>query len=130
VREEARRRLAAEKEDATKPFDAGSARDILARSRQNHGFHRGPDCASERRMPGRWPSDKTGKTTFELNLASQPAHGGKDSWQVLRCDRWLGRSPSFKLEVSGPQLARWADESAIPRDRTVSLGESTRCRIP
>jgi AAA domain len=79
VREEARRRLAAEKEDATKPFDAGLLEDILARP---------PEPPF--RVEGLLPSEagtlvvaqrKTGKTTLTLNLARS----------LLTGQRFLGR---------------------------------------
>jgi AAA domain len=126
VREEARRRLAAEKEDATKPFDAGLLEDILARP---------PEPPF--RIEGLLPSEagmlvvaqrKTGKTTLMLNLARS----------LLTGQRFLGRFEVRPLagkiailnfEVSGPQLARWAHEVGVPQDR-LFLVNLRGCRNP
>jgi hypothetical protein len=103
VREEAKRRLAAEKEGSTKPFDAGLLEDILAR-RLEPPF----------RIEGLLPSEagmlvvaqrKTGKTTFELNLARSLVTGqrflGRFAVRPL-----AGKIAILNFEVSGPQLAR------------------------
>jgi hypothetical protein len=126
VREEARRRLAAEKEDATKPFDAGLLEDILARP---------PEPPF--RIEGLLPSEggmlvvaqrKTGKTTFELNLARSLLTGqrflGRFAVRPL-----AGKIAILNFEVSGPQLARWADEVGVPRDR-LFLVNLRGCRNP
>jgi hypothetical protein len=126
VREEAKRRLAAEKEDATKPFDAGLLEDILARP---------PEPPF--RIEGLLPSEagmlvvaqrKTGKTTFELNLARSLLTGqrflGRFAVRPLS-----GRIAILNFEVSGPQLARWAHEVGVPQHR-LFLVNLRGCRNP
>ena len=126
VRDEARRRLAAEKEGATTPFDAGLLEDILARP---------PEPPF--RIEGLLPSEagmlvvaqrKTGKTTLMLNLTRS----------LLTGQRFLGRFEVrpvagsvaiLNFEVSGPQLARWADEVGVPQDR-LFLVNLRGCRNP
>ena len=126
VREEARRRLAAEKEGATTPFDAGLLQDILARP---------PEPPF--RIEGLLPSEagmlvvaqrKTGKTTLMLNLTRS----------LLTGQRFLGRFgvrpvvgsiAILNFEVSGPQLGRWAHEVGVPQDR-LFLVNLRGCRNP
>jgi hypothetical protein len=126
VREEARRRLAAEKEDATKPFDAGLLEDILARP---------PEPPF--RIEGLLPSEagmlvvaqrKTGKTTLMLNLARSLLTGQRflSRFEVRPLS---GRIAILNFEVSGPQLARWADEVGVPQDR-LFLVNLRGCRNP
>lgn len=98
------------------PFDHGLLVDVLARPA-------GPPM----RVEGLVPSEagvllvaqrKTGKTTFCLNYARS----------LLTGTDFLGRFPVVPLsahgrvaflnfEVSGAQLARWADEVGVPQDR-------------
>jgi hypothetical protein len=114
VREEARRRLAAEKEGPTTPFDAGMLEDILARP---------PEPPF--RIEGLLPSEggmlvvaqrKTRKTTLMLNLARSLLTGrrflGRFGVRPL-----VGRIAILNFEVSGPQLARWAHEVGVPHHR-------------
>ena len=126
VRDEARRRLAAEKEDATKPFDAGLLEDILARP---------PEPPF--RIEGLLPSEagmlvvaqrKTGKTTLMLNLARSLLTGQRflSRFEVRPLS---GRIAILNFEVSGPQLARWADEVGVPQDRLFLLN-LRGCRNP
>jgi hypothetical protein len=99
VREEARRRLAAEKEGATEPFDAGLLEDILARP---------PEPPF--RIEGLLPSEagmlvvaqrKTGKTTLMLNLARSllTGQGFLGRFEVRRL---CGNIAILNFEVSGP----------------------------
>jgi hypothetical protein len=126
VREEARRRLAAEKEDATKPFDAGMLEDILARP---------PEPPF--RVEGLLPSEagmlvvaqrKTGKTTLMLNLARSLLTGQRflGRFEVRPLS---GRIAILNFEVSGPQLARWAHEVGVPQHR-LFLVNLRGCRNP
>ncbi len=114
VREEAKRRLAAEKQDHALPFDAGLLGAILDRPAE-------PPF----RIDGLLPSEgamlvvaqrKTGKTTLVLNLAHSLITGqmflGKFGVRTL-----AGRVAILNFEVSGTQLALWADQVAIQKDR-------------
>jgi AAA domain len=126
VRDEARRRLAAEKESATKPFDAGLLEEILARP---------PEPPF--RIEGLLPSEagmlvvaqrKTGKTTLMLNLARSLLTGQRflGRFEVRPLS---GRIAILNFEVSGPQLARWADEVGVLQHR-LFLVNLRGCRNP
>ena len=99
VREEARRRLAAEKEDATKPFDAGLLEDILARPPEPPFRIEGllPSRAGCWSLPSERPARRRSSSTW-LAACSR----GKGFLAGLRCDRWLGRSPSSTLKYRVP----------------------------
>lgn len=114
AREEARRRLAAERAAAEPPMDVGTLGEVLSR----------PETPPDR-VQGLIPSDgstlitaqrKTGKTTFVLNLGRS----------LLTGEEFLGRFPVIPItgtvallnfEVSAATMARWADEVGIDHDR-------------
>jgi len=98
VREEARRRLAAEKEDATQTFDAGLLGGHLGR-RQNHRFASRALLPSRGRDAGRCPA-KDRQDDVELTWLAACSRG-KISWQV--CGATAGwEDPILNFEVSGP----------------------------
>jgi hypothetical protein len=116
ILDEARDRLAAEKAAALTPtpFDAGLLEEILARPAE-----------PPHRVDGLIPSQagvlvvaqrKVGKTTFDLNLARCLLTGAPflGRFDVRPVD---GRVGFLNYEVSGTQLARWADDVGIARDR-------------
>ncbi len=114
VREAARVKVAAEKAGEAPPFDAGLLADILARPTE-----------PPHRVDGLIPSEaatevvaqrKTGKTTFELNLARSLLTGEDflGRFGVRRIDGCVG---FLNYEVSAAQLARWADEVGVDRRR-------------
>ncbi|WP_068154405.1 AAA family ATPase [Rhodococcus phenolicus] len=114
ARRDAQEILRREEEGEAPPFDDGLLEDILARPPE-----------PPYRIQGLVPSDagtvivaqrKAGKTTLMLNLARC----------LLTGEDFLGRFPVVPLEgrlgflnyeVTGPQLARWADEVGIDRRR-------------
>ena len=116
LRAEARDIFNAERAGDVPPFDAGTLAEVLARPAE-----------PANRVEGLIPADagtlvvamrKTGKTTFELNLARS----------LLTGEVFLGRFPVVPVmgtvavlnyEVSAAQLARWADEAGVPQDRLV-----------
>ena len=107
-------RVAAERAGTSPPFDAGLLDDVLARPLE-----------PPYRIEDVLPSDagllvvaqrKTGKTTLELNLARS----------LITGDKFLGRFAVrpvkdrvaiLNYEVSAGQLARWANEAGVPKDR-------------
>jgi AAA domain/Bifunctional DNA primase/polymerase, N-terminal len=113
VDDEAKRRFAIERAGDAAPFDEGLLDEILARPEE-------PPF----RIEGLVPSDsstlvtalrKTGKTTLILNLAHSLTTG----------EYFLGRFPVRQItgrvgilnfEVSGAQIARWADETGIDHE--------------
>lgn len=109
---EARARLNPRPE--AEPFDAGTLGEILARP-----------ADPESRVAGLIPWNgstlvtaqrKAGKTTLVLNLArclitGEPFLGRFDVRQVA------GRVTLLNFEVSGKQIARWADEAGVDHDR-------------
>lgn len=114
VHETARQRLAAEKIGPAPPFDAGLLDDILARPAE-------PPYRIHELLPADGgmlvvAQRKTGKTTLMLNLArslitSEPFLGTFSTIPAR------GRVAVLNYEVSGGQLARWADQVAVPADR-------------
>lgn len=114
VREAAREALAASKRPEAPPFDAGLLRDLLNRP-----------AAPPHRIDGLIPSAagtlivamrKTGKTTLMLNLA-RCLLTGEDFLGNFGTRRVDGRVGLLNFEVSGDQIARWADEHGVDRDR-------------
>src|SRR4051812_11402438 len=94
--------------------DAGLLEDILARPPE-------PPFRVDSLLPSEAAmlvvaQRKTGKTTLMLNLAHSLITGqmflGKFGVRPLS-----GRIAILNFEVSGPQLARWADEVGVPRHR-------------
>ncbi|WP_196772158.1 AAA family ATPase [Mycobacterium colombiense] len=113
VREEARKRLAAEKAGPALPFEWGLLDDFK-------------DCAEPPyRIEGLLPAGggmvvvaqrKTGKTTLVLNLAHSLITG--DPFLGMFTTKFAaGRVAIVNYEVSGPQVARWAKQMDIPGDR-------------
>jgi len=114
VQAQARDLLAAERAGTSPPFDAGLLNDVLARPPE-----------PPYRIEDVLPSDagllvvaqrKTGKTTLELNLARS----------LITGEKFLGRFAVrpvkdrvaiLNYEVSAGQLARWAKEAGVPKDR-------------
>ncbi len=114
VREAARVKGAAEKAGEIPPFDAGLLGELLARPAE-----------PPHRVDGLIPSDaaalivaarKTGKTTIELNLARSQITG-EDFLGRFAVRPITGRVGFLNYEVSAGQIARWADEVGVPRDR-------------
>lgn len=116
ILDEARTRLAAEKAAALTPtpFDAGLLDEILARPAE-----------PPHRVDGLIPTQagtlvvaqrKVGKTTFDLNLARCLLTGAPflGRFDVRPVD---GRVGFLNYEVSGAQLARWADEAGVDPKR-------------
>jgi len=115
IKDEARRRFDAENRSAAEPFDAGLLEEVLDRS-----------DTPQFRISGICPADggmlivaqrKTGKTTLTLNLArclltGEPFLGGYGVNEKV-----AGRVGLLNYEVSGSQLARWADDVGVPQDR-------------
>lgn len=116
VREDARtlhERQKAERDPAD-PFDAGLLAEILARPAE-----------PTHRIAGLIPADastlivaqrKTGKTTFNLNLARALITGERflDEFTVQAI---TGRVAILNFEVSAAQLARWANDVGIDPER-------------
>ena len=116
VREDARVLVAAERAAQTPapPFDAGTLGEVLARPAEP--AYRVDQLIAANGSVLIVAARKTGKTTFKLNL----------TWSLLTGEPFLGRfavrpidgSVAFlNYEVSGGQLARWAADVGIDRDR-------------
>lgn len=114
VRDAARDIVAREKAGESKPFDAGTLATVLARPPE-----------PPYRVPGLIPADggtllvaqrKTGKTTWCLNLARALLDGGPFLGRY-HVGPVRGRVAFLNFEVSAATLARWADETHIPRER-------------
>lgn len=116
VREAAKEAVATEKAAQVEmpPFDADLLGDVLARPAE-----------PPMRVDGLIPSDaatlivamrKTGKTTGQLNLARCLLTGEPflDKFDVRKL---AGRIGFLNYEVSAAQLATWADEVGVPRER-------------
>jgi AAA domain len=114
ARKIAQERHAAETAGPLPVFDAGLLEEILARPAE-----------PPHRVDGLIPSQagvlvvaqrKIGKTTFDLNLTRCLLTGAPflGRFDVRPVD---GRVGFLNYEVSGAQLARWADDVGIPRDR-------------
>lgn len=95
-------------------YDDGTLAELL---------HREPDppFRIEGLLPanGNWvvsAQNKTGKTTFVLNLA-RSLLTGKDFLDTFAVRRIKGSVAVWNYEVSGAQFARWAQESGIDPDR-------------
>lgn len=110
----AQARLDAEAAGTRQPFDAGLLGEVLAR-----------DPAPPPRIEGVIPADastlfvamrKTGKTTGLLNVAGCLISGREflDRFPVRPID---GNVAFLNFEVSGHQIATWANDHRIPHDR-------------
>lgn len=100
------------------PFDLGTLADVLARPPE-------PPMRVEGLIP--WSGSalvvaqrKTGKTTFLLNYARAMLTGEP----FLGCYDVIALPPEARVaflnyEVSGTQLARWANDAGVPQDRLV-----------
>ena len=115
VERDARAELAREGRD-TAPFDAGTLGEVLARPEPPRARVEGlvPWQASALVVAQR----KAGKTTWALNLARSLITGapflGSLPVRAIAPDARVG---FLNYEVSGAQLARWADEVRVPVDR-------------
>ena len=116
VLEAARDKVGAEKAAAetVPPFDDGLLADVLARPAE-------PPHRVESLIPSEAGTlvvaqRKTGKTTWQLNLARSLILGGRflGRFEVRPV---AGRVGLLNFEVSAAQLARWAHESGVPDDR-------------
>lgn len=114
VREEARRRVAAERREAAEPFDHGTLAEILARPPE-------PPMRIDQLMP--WESAalavamrKTGKTTLTANL-SRCLLTGEDFLDAYGVRPLDGDLAMLNFEVSGAQLARWFHDAQVPAER-------------
>lgn len=114
VRDEARRRFDLQRAPAPEPWDAGTLSEHLMKTPP-------PPARIDGLIP--WEAStaiiaqrKTGKTTLELNLArslitGEPFLGARE---VLPVE---GRVALLNFEVSGAQIALWAQKAGIPPDR-------------
>ncbi|MBB1493511.1 AAA family ATPase [Propioniciclava sp. MC1595] len=116
VDSDARAILAAERRPDAPPFDAGTLAEVLARPTE-------PDARVAELIP--WEAStlvvaqrKTGKTTFNLNLARSLITGapflGSLAVRPIAPD---ARAAFLNFEVSAAQLARWAADVGVPADR-------------
>lgn len=101
-------------QDPAQPFDAGSLRDILARPADDAYRVEGliPAESSTVIMAKR----KTGKTTFNLNLARALLLGG-EFLRMFTTHPLRGNVAILNFEVTGRQLASWAADIGVPDDR-------------
>lgn len=114
IREAARRLVDEENRGPAEPFDAGTLAEILARPAE-------PDARIDRLLP--WEASalitaqrKTGKTIMQLNMA-RSLLTGEDFLGRFGVRPLSGDVAFLNFEVSGAQLARWADEVGIPSGR-------------
>ncbi|MDP9822776.1 AAA family ATPase [Nocardioides massiliensis] len=114
VRDAAHAAVLAERGANAPGFDLGLLSEVLARPQE-----------PPQRVEGLIPSDastlivaqrKTGKTTLMLNLARTLTKGEHFLGQFATRPT-TGRVAILNYEVSGHQLARWADEVNVPQDR-------------
>lgn len=116
IRDRGRTAYALEKAatDPADPFDAGLLAEILARPPE-----------PPHRVEGLIPSNaatlvvaqrKTGKTTFNLNLA-RALLTGEDFLGRFAVEPIVGRVSILNFEVAGAQLARWAADVGLDPDR-------------
>lgn len=116
VRDAAREALKAEKaaQDNVDPFDAGTLGEILDRAAEPP--HRAAGIVPSEAGTLIVAQRKTGKTTLELNYARC----------LITGEPFLGRFPMrpavgtvtiLNFEVSAAQLARWADDVGVDRER-------------
>lgn len=119
IRDEARKRLQAEKRSPAAPFDAGLLKDILDRPH-----------APAFRVSGICPSDggtlivaqrKTGKTTLTLSLARCLLTGEPFLDRFPVNEKVAGRVALLNYEVSGSLLARWAHDARVPGERLLLI---------
>jgi hypothetical protein len=116
VRERARERVAAEKAAAedVPPFEDGLLVDLLKLPEQ-------PPARVEELIPAEAgtlvvAARKTGKTTFELNLARSLVQGG-DFLGRFPVRPVTGRVGLLNFEVSRPTITQWAAEAGVPTER-------------
>lgn len=114
VRDAARVKVAAEQQAEAPPFDDGLLGEVLARPAP-------PPFRVEQLVPSDAgtllvASRKTGKTTWELNLADSLLTG-RDFLGRFGVRAIDGRVGLLNFEVSGHQLGRWADEAGVDRQR-------------
>lgn len=114
ARTEARRLFAEEQRGPLEPFDAGTLAEVLARPPQ-------PASRVEGLIP--WSAGtlltaqrKAGKTTALLNLA-RSLLTGQDFLGRFGVRPVSGDVALLNFEVSAGQLAQWADEVGVNRDR-------------
>ncbi|GAB3742472.1 AAA family ATPase [Microlunatus parietis] len=114
IRRDARRIVDAEDQPPAPPFDIGTLAEILARPEE-------PPARIDQLMP--WEGSlliaaqrKTGKSTLVLNIARSLITGEPllGRFQVRPVS---GTVALLNFEVSGTQVARWADEVGVPRDQ-------------
>lgn len=116
ARARARELFDAERAPKGEPFDAGTLADILARPAEPQARVEGliPWAASALIVAQR----KAGKTTLTLNLArclltGEPFLGSL----AVRPVNTGARVALLNYEVTGAQLARWAEDAGVPVDR-------------
>lgn len=114
AKSEARRLFAEEQRGVLEPFDAGTLAEILGRPQT-------PPSRIEGLVP--WQAGtlltaqrKAGKTTAVLNLA-RSLLTGEDFLGRFGVRQVAGDVALLNYEVSGEQLARWADEVGVDRER-------------
>ena len=112
IRDEAHRRFEALRRPPASPWDAGTLTEQLAKPQPPAARVEGliPWSASALIIAQR----KTGKTTLMLNLARCLLTGADFLGRPVR--KVAGRVALLNFEVSGPQVATWADEAGVPRD--------------
>lgn len=116
VEREARLRLGREGVDSAPPFDTGLLSEILARPQE-------PQWRIQDLMPADGSmlvvaQRKTGKTTLMLN-AARSMLTGEAFLSKFPCRRAAGTVAILNYEVSGPQLAKWAQRVGVPQERLV-----------
>ncbi len=112
VRDEAHRRFEALRRPPATPWDAGTLTEHLEKPQPPAARVEGlvPWSASTAVIAQR----KTGKTTLVLNLARCLLTGADFLGRPVR--KVSGRVALLNFEVSGPQIAAWADEARVPHD--------------
>ena len=116
VEREARLRLGREGVDPAPPFDTGLLSEILARPQE-------PQWRIQDLMPADGSmlvvaQRKTGKTTLMLN-AARGMLTGEAFLDKFPCRMAAGTVAILNYEVSGSQLAKWAQHVGVPQERLV-----------
>lgn len=116
ARHRARELFDAERQPAAEPFDLGTLADVLARPAP-------PAARIGRLIP--WEAStlvvaerKAGKTTLILNM-SRSLLTGEPFLGDLEVRPLAGSVALLNFEVSGAQVARWAQDVGVPPDRLV-----------
>jgi hypothetical protein len=114
VRNEAKRRFSCETTTGGMDFDLGLLGDVLARADR-------PTYRIDRIIPSNSAAfvvaqRKVGKTTLVLNLA-RSLITGEPFLGVFMPEPLSGRVAFLNYEVSGAQLAAWAEQIGVPVDR-------------